>query len=55
MLKFIWLIFRDLLILTTAPEILLRILFCPETLEVETQNISRYIQWVYKVVGEENV
>ena len=45
-------IINDLLILTTAPEILLRILFCPETLEVETQNISRYMQWVYKNIGE---
>ena len=54
MLNFIRLILRDLLILTTAPEILIRILFCPETLEEETQKISKYAQWVYKVVGEEN-
>lgn len=47
-------ILNDLLILTTTPEILFRILFCPETLEQETQKISKYMQWVYKMVGEEN-
>lgn len=42
----------DFLVLTTAPELLLRMLFSPESLEAG--NISRYVKWIYKNIGEEN-
>lgn len=40
----------DFLVLTTAPELLIRILVAPESLEAG--NISRYAQWVYNKIGE---
>ena len=43
-------LFFDFLALTTAPELLIRILVAPESLE--TGNISRYAQWVYNKIGE---
>ena len=46
-------LFFDFLVLTTAPELLLRMLFSPESLEAG--NISRYAQWVFNKIGEENV
>ena len=45
--------FKDLLALTIMPEILTRILFCPETLDVETQKISKYAQWVCNRINME--
>ena len=45
--------FKDLLVLTIMPEILLRILFCPETLDVETQKLSKYAQWVCNCINKE--
>ena len=44
---------NDLLALTIMPEILLRILFYPETLEVETQKLSKYAQWVCDRINKE--
>lgn len=46
--------FKDLLALTIMPEILMRILVCPETLDVETQKISKYAQWVCERIGKED-
>ena len=43
-------LFFDFLVLTTAPEILFRLLFCPETLEKGL--VSKYTQWIYKKIGE---
>ena len=43
-------LFFDFLALTTAPELLLRMVFSPESLD--TGNISRYAQWVYNKIGE---
>lgn len=45
--------FKDLLVLTIMPEILIRILVCPETLNVETQKISKYAQWVCNRINKE--
>ena len=43
----------DFLVLTTAPELLLRMLVSPDSLE--SGNISRYAKWVFNKIGEENV
>jgi hypothetical protein len=40
----------DFLVLTTAPELLLRFIFNPQSLE--DGNVSKYAQWVYKKIGE---
>lgn len=40
----------DFLVLTTAPELLIRILVAPESLDAG--NISRYAKWVYSKLGE---
>lgn len=40
----------DFLVLTTAPELLLRFIFAPQSLE--DGNISKYAQWVYNKIGE---
>lgn len=40
----------DFLVLTTAPELLIRILVAPESLD--SGNISRYAKWVYNKLGE---
>lgn len=40
----------DFLVLTTAPELLIRILVVPESLEAG--NISKYAKWVYSKLGE---
>lgn len=45
--------FKDLLALTIMPEVLTRILFCPETLDVETQKLSKYAQWVCNRINKE--
>ena len=43
-------LFFDFLALTTAPELLLRMLVSPES--IDTGNISRYAQWVFNKIGE---
>ena len=40
----------DFLVLTTAPELLIRILVAPESLDAG--KISKYAQWVYNKIGE---
>lgn len=43
-------LFFDFLALTTAPELLLRFIFNPQSLE--DGNVSKYAQWVYNKIGE---
>ena len=40
----------DFLVLTTAPELLLRFIFNPQSLE--DGNVSKYAQWAYNKIGE---
>lgn len=40
----------DFLVLTTAPELLLRFMFNPQSLE--DGNVSKYAKWVYNKIGE---
>ena len=45
-------LFFDLLMLTTAPEILLRMILNPESLE--SGDMSKYAKWIYNKIGVTN-